>query len=74
MTRDDAMGGEIKTVIPLVVRRVAKKEAASGAGRQLVRGSGGGVGIAGTAEHPKLIVGGCSVVKGEVWGGLFHCL
>jgi hypothetical protein len=31
MTRDDdAMGGEVKPVIPLVVRRVAKKEAASG--------------------------------------------
>jgi hypothetical protein len=27
---DDAMGGEVKTMIPLVVRRVAKKEAASG--------------------------------------------
>jgi hypothetical protein len=59
MTRDDdAMEGEIKTVIPLVVRRVAKEEAASGAGRQLVRGSGRGVGIAGTAEHPKVAVGG----------------
>jgi hypothetical protein len=57
MTRDDdAMGGEVKTAIPLVVRRVAKEEAVSGAGRQLVRGSGGGVGIAGTTEHPKVVV------------------
>ena len=30
---DDAMGGEVKTAIPLVVRRVAKEEAASGAWR-----------------------------------------
>jgi hypothetical protein len=34
MTRDDdAMGDEVKIAIPLVVRRVAKKEAASEAGR-----------------------------------------
>jgi hypothetical protein len=36
MTRDDdAMGGEVKTVIPLVVRRVAKEEATSGRGDSL---------------------------------------
>jgi hypothetical protein len=59
MTRDDdAMEGEIKTAIPLVVRRVAKEEVASGVGRQLVRGSGGSVGIAGTTEHQKVAVGG----------------
>jgi hypothetical protein len=59
MTRDDdAMGGEVKTAIPLAVRRVAKEEAASGAWRQLMRTSGGSVGIAGTAEHTKVVVGG----------------
>jgi hypothetical protein len=59
---DDAMGGEVKTVIPLVVRRVAKEEAASGAWRQLMRSSGGSVGIAGTAEHTKVVVGEGRVV------------
>jgi hypothetical protein len=34
MTRyDDVVGGEVKTAIPLVVRRVAKEEATSGAWR-----------------------------------------
>jgi hypothetical protein len=31
VTRDDAVGGEVKIVIPLVVRGVAKEEATSGA-------------------------------------------
>jgi hypothetical protein len=59
MTRDDdAIGGEVKTEIPLVVKRVAKEEAADGAWRQLMRSSSGSVGIAGTAEHTKVVVGG----------------
>jgi hypothetical protein len=55
---DDAMGGEIKTSIPLVVRGVAKEEAASGAWRQLMRSSSGSVAIAGTTEHAEVVVGG----------------
>jgi hypothetical protein len=39
-----------------------------------VRGSGGGVWIAGAAEHPKVVVGGGRAVKGKVWGGVFHRL
>jgi hypothetical protein len=75
MTRDDdAMGGEVKIAVPLVVRRVAKEEAASGAWRQLMKGSSGGVGIAGTAEHTKVVVGGGCAVKGEVEGGMVHRL
>jgi hypothetical protein len=33
MTRDDAVGDKVKTVIPLMVRRVAKEEAVSEARR-----------------------------------------
>jgi hypothetical protein len=58
MIDDDAMGGEVKTAIPLVVRRVAKEKATSGAWRQLMRSSSGSVGIAGIAEHSKVVVGG----------------
>jgi hypothetical protein len=59
MTRDDnAMGGEVKTAIPLVVRRVAKEEIAGGAWRPLMRSSNRSVGRAGTAEHTKVVVGG----------------
>jgi hypothetical protein len=53
-----------------VVRSVAKEEAAGGAWRQLMRSRSGSVGIAGTSEHTKVVVGGGRVVKGEVgWGG-----
>jgi hypothetical protein len=71
---DDAMGGEVKTTIPLLVRRVAKEEATSGAWRQLMRSSSGSVGVAGKAEHAEVVVGGCCVVQGEVGGGVAHYL
>jgi hypothetical protein len=48
---DDAVGGEVQAPIPLVVRGVAEEEVASGARRKLVRGGGGDVRVAGTAEH-----------------------
>jgi hypothetical protein len=59
---DDAVGGEVQTPIPLVVRGIAKEEAAGGARRKLMRGSSGSVRVAGTAEHAKVVVGGgCAV-------------
>jgi hypothetical protein len=67
---DDAMGGEIKTMIPLVVRRVAKEEAASGAWRQLMGSRSGSVRVAGTSEHAEVVVGGDCAVQGEVGGGV----
>jgi hypothetical protein len=71
MTRDDdAMRGEVKTTIPLVVRRVAKDEATIGAWRQLMRGNSGSVGIVGTAKHAKVVVGGGHAIQGEVGGGV----
>jgi hypothetical protein len=51
---DDAMGCELKAAVALVVRGVAKEEAASGAWRQLMRGSSGSVGIAGTAKYAEV--------------------
>jgi hypothetical protein len=59
---DDAVGGEVQTPIPLVVRGVAKEEAAGGARRKLMRGSSRSVRVAGTTEHAKVVVGGgCAV-------------
>jgi hypothetical protein len=66
---DDAMGGEVKTTIPLVVRGGAKEEAASGAWRQLMRSSSGSVGIACTAEHAEWGVGGSPPSMGGGLGG-----
>jgi hypothetical protein len=68
---DDAMGGEAKTAIPLVVRRVAKEEATSGAWRQLMGSSSGSVRVAGTFEHAEVVVRGGCVVTGRSrgWGG-----
>jgi hypothetical protein len=43
---DDAMGGEVKTVIPLVVRGVGKEEASSGMWRQLMGSGSGSVRVA----------------------------
>jgi hypothetical protein len=71
---DDAMGGEVKTTIALVVRRVAKEEAASGAWRQLMWSSSGSVRVAGTSEHAEVVVGGGCAVQGEVGGGVAHRL
>jgi hypothetical protein len=71
---DDAVGGEVQTPIPLVVRGVAKEEAASGARRKLMRGSSGSVRVAGTAEHAKVVVGGGCAVQGEVGSRVVHRL
>ena len=57
MTRDDdAVGDEVKKVIPLVVRGVAKEAATGGARRQLMRSSNGSVGIVGIAKHVEGVV------------------
>jgi hypothetical protein len=74
MGDDDAMGGEVKTTIPLVVRRVAKEEAASGAWRQLMGSSSGSVRVAGTSKHAEMVVGGGCAIQGEVGVGVAHCL
>jgi hypothetical protein len=50
------VGDEVKATKPLVVRGVAKEEAASGARRELMGSGGGSVEIAGTTEHAKVVV------------------
>jgi hypothetical protein len=71
---DDAVGGEVQTPIPLVVKGVAEEEAASGARKKLVRGGSGSVRVAGTAEHPKVVIGRGCAVQGEVGGRVAHHL
>jgi hypothetical protein len=72
MTRDDdAVGDEVKTTIPLVVRRVAKEDAAGRAGTQLMRSS---VRIASTIEHAEVVVGGGCAVQGVVGSRVAHRL
>jgi hypothetical protein len=63
MTRDDdAVGGEVQTPVPLVVRGVAKEKTAGGARRKLMWSGSGSVRVAGTAEHAKVVIGrGCAV-------------
>jgi hypothetical protein len=71
---DDAVGGEVQTPIPLVVRGVAKEEAAGGARRKLMRGSSGSVRVAGTTEHAKVVIGGGCAIQGEVGSRVAHRL
>jgi hypothetical protein len=68
------VGGEVQTLIPLVVRGVAKEEAAGGARRKLMRGSSGSVRVAGTAEHVNVVVGGGCAIQGEVGSREAHRL
>jgi hypothetical protein len=68
------LGCELKVAARLVVRGVAKEEAASGAWRQLMRGSSGSVGIAGTAKYAEVGIGRGGVVHGEIGSGVAHCL
>jgi hypothetical protein len=74
VTGDDAMGGEVKATIPLVVRRVAKEEEANGAWRQLMESSSGSVRVAGTSEHAEVVARVGCAVQGEVGGGVVHRL
>jgi hypothetical protein len=53
---EDSARGEVKATIPLVVRGVTEKHTSSGARRQLVRSSGGGVRVTSAPEDTKVIV------------------
>jgi hypothetical protein len=64
----------VKTMIPLVVRGVTEEEAASGARRYLMGSGGESVGIAGTSEHTKVVVGGGCAIQGKVGSGVAHRL
>jgi hypothetical protein len=71
---DDAVGGEVHTSIPLVVRGVTEEEVASGARRKLVRGGSGSVRVAGIAEHAQVVVGRGCAVQGKVRCRVAHRL
>jgi hypothetical protein len=57
-----------------VVRGVTEEEATSGARWKLMWSGGRSVGIAGTAEHAKVVVGGGCAVQGKVGSGVAHRL
>jgi hypothetical protein len=57
MTGDDnPVGGEVKAAVSLMMRRVAKEDAKSGARRKFICGSGSEVQITGTTKDTKVIV------------------
>ena len=65
----DAARGEIKALVPLMVRGVTKEHTASQAGRKLVRSSDGGVKVTRTSEDPKVVVARRGTEKSVVWSG-----
>jgi hypothetical protein len=53
---DDPVGGKVKAAVSLMMRRVAKEDAKSGARRKFICGSGSEVQITGTTKDTKVIV------------------
>jgi hypothetical protein len=63
MARDDnALGEEVKAVVPFVVRGETKEKTTRRARRQLVGSDGRGIGIAGTTKYANMVIGGGSVI------------
>jgi hypothetical protein len=57
MARDEyPSGGKVKASVPLVIRGVPEEDTESGAGVELVRRSGSGVGVTHTPKDAKVIV------------------
>lgn len=70
MVRDnDMMGGNIITLIPLMIGRLPKEGTKRRSGCKLVRISGREVGIASTFECTKVIIGGRSTKESKVGSG-----
>jgi hypothetical protein len=53
---DDTIGGDIKTTVAFVFRRVTKKDTHGGAWSEFMGGSGRDVGIALTAKDTEMVV------------------
>jgi hypothetical protein len=71
MTRDDDVVGEkIEVPVPLVIRGVPEEKIARIARGKFVRHDGIGVGIAGTLEDPKVLIGGGGAKEGEEQSGM----
>jgi hypothetical protein len=67
---DDAVCGEVKASVPLVIRGVAEKDTPRGARSELMWGNGREVGVAGKPEDPKVGVGGSGTEESEVGEGI----
>jgi hypothetical protein len=57
MARDEnPSGGKVKAPVPLVIRGVPEEDTEHGARVQLMRRSGGGVGVTSTPKHAEVII------------------
>jgi hypothetical protein len=65
---DDAVRGEIKAPVALVIRWVAKKDTESGARGKLVGSCGREVRIASAPKRSKIMIGGKGAMEGEERG------
>jgi hypothetical protein len=66
---EDALSGKVHAAIALMMRRKTKKNTSTRPGREFVRDSGCGVGVAKTTKNTKRQVVRMRVMKSEVWGG-----
>jgi hypothetical protein len=65
----NAVSGNIKTVIPFVVKGIADKDTPGATRSKLMRDCRGQVGVAGTLKDPEIVVGMQCVVEGGVRAG-----
>jgi hypothetical protein len=71
MSRDDnAVGEKIEVPVPLVIRGVPEEKTTRRARGKFVRSGGGGVGIAGTPEDLKVLIGVGGAEEGEEQSGM----
>jgi hypothetical protein len=66
---EDTLSGKVHAAITLMMRRITKKNTSTRSGREFIRHSGGGVGVAKTTKNAKRQVAGVRVMKSKVWGG-----
>jgi hypothetical protein len=75
VTRDeDSVGGEVKTLIPLLVGGVTEEDTASGARGELMRSSGSEIGVASAPEDTKMVVRGMDAEESVVRSGVATAL
>jgi hypothetical protein len=66
---DDTIGGDIKTTVAFVFRRVTKKDTHGGAWSEFMGGSGRDVGIALTAKDTEMVVRWGTTKEGKMGSG-----
>jgi hypothetical protein len=75
VTRDeDSVGGEVKTLIPLLVGGVTEEDTASGARGELMRSSGSEIGVESAPDDTKMVVRGMDAEESVVRSGVGNCL